>query len=79
MIVYFFQASLEKLPECIGIDEIEKGYPYLFIDINCIGEIVDCLFFDLSGMNEKAKQKFDKWYNSWKNKTCVLLTATLLL
>lgn len=58
----FFQTKLANLPKCMGLDdEVKKGYhPYLFTDINYVGAIVNWKFFDLSSMNKKIREKFDK-------------------
>lgn len=66
----FFQMKLAKLPKCMGLNEnVEKRlHPYLFTDIDYVGNIVDKKYFDLKSMDEHTKQKFEKWYLSWTGK-----------
>ena len=48
-----FQNKLNNFPKCMGVDNVEKGYhPYLFTDIDYVGDIVSHDYFDLKSLRD---------------------------
>ena len=67
----FFNTKLSNLPHCMSIEEhdLEKGFhPYLFTDLDYVGDIVDKRFFDMSSMHDETLARFEKWYDGWNGK-----------
>ena len=53
----FFNTKLADLPHCMGIKDsrVKKGFhPYLFMDLDYVGGIVDKHFFDTSSMDDET-------------------------
>lgn len=62
----FFQVGLSKLPELCGIEDSKGCYPHFFNtpeNRNYIGKIPEKHFYGYNEMTEKARKKFDGWYD----------------
>ena len=68
----FPDMRLADFPASLGFDDFIKGYhPYFFTDLNYSGRMVDVKYFDLSRMNERELEKFQKWYDEKMQKEYV--------
>ena len=65
----FLSMALSKFPECLGFPHMMKGYhPYYFTDLSYRGKMIDLKYFNLSKMNKRERENFDKRYKE-KSKT----------
>ncbi|CAB3978622.1 DNA polymerase [Paramuricea clavata] len=72
----FLSMRLAKFPEALGIENVTKGYhPYLFTDLNYVGEMVGLEYFELAPEGSKERKAFDKWYRQQQSKTYVFREA----
>ncbi|CAB3977900.1 DNA polymerase [Paramuricea clavata] len=72
----FLAMRLAKFPEALGIPDVTKGYhPYLFTDLNYVGEMVGLEYFDLAPEGSEERKAFDKWYKEQQSKPYVFREA----
>ncbi|CAB3978337.1 DNA polymerase [Paramuricea clavata] len=72
----FLAMRLAKFPEALGIENVAKGFhPYLFTDLNYVGEMVGLEYFDLPLEGSKERETFDHWYKQQQSKTYVFREA----
>ncbi|CAB3980640.1 DNA polymerase [Paramuricea clavata] len=65
----FLSMRLAKFPEALGIENMAKGYhPYLFTDLNYVGDMVGLEYFELPPEGSKERKAFDKWYKQQQSK-----------
>ena len=71
----FLPFPLSQFPSTFGIEELAKGYfPHKFnteTNQDYEGMIPDKEYYDPQGMSQKAKTKFDKWYQDKVNENYV--------
>ncbi|CAB3983354.1 DNA polymerase [Paramuricea clavata] len=72
----FLSMRLAKFPEALGIENVTKGYhPYLFTNLNYVGEMVGLEYFELPPEGSKERKAFDKWYRQQQSKPYVFREA----
>ncbi|CAB3977264.1 DNA polymerase [Paramuricea clavata] len=72
----FLAMKLAKFPEALGIENATKGFhPYLFTDLNYVGEMVGLEYFELPAEGSEERKTFDRWYREQQNKTYVFREA----
>ncbi|CAB3976760.1 DNA polymerase [Paramuricea clavata] len=72
----FLSMRLAKFPEALGLENVTKGYhPYLFTDLNYVGDMVGLEYFELPTEGSKEREAFDKWYRQQQSKPYVFREA----
>ncbi|CAB3980304.1 DNA polymerase [Paramuricea clavata] len=72
----FLAMRLAKFPEALGLKNVTKGYhPYLFTDLNYVGNMVGLEYFELPTEGSDEREAFDKWYRQQQSKTYVFRDA----